>query len=75
MNKKKLIRRGIKGQLWSRDKVIFKNDLILKPLSCLFIAQAMHMKLSLLRSSHRGSVEMNPTSIHDVMGSIPGLTQ
>ena len=27
------------------------------------------------RSSHRGSVEMNPTSIHEDAGSIPGLTQ
>ena len=28
-----------------------------------------------VRSSHRGSVETNPTSIHDDAGSIPGLAQ
>ena len=27
------------------------------------------------RSSHSGSVEMNPTSIHKDAGSIPGLAQ
>ena len=27
------------------------------------------------RSFHQGSVVMNPTSIHEDMGSIPGLTQ
>ena len=27
------------------------------------------------RSSHHSSVEMNPTSIHEDVGSIPGLTQ
>ena len=27
------------------------------------------------RSSHRGSALMNPTSIHENTGSIPGLTQ
>ena len=26
-------------------------------------------------SSHRGTAETNPTSIHEVVGSIPGLTQ
>ena len=26
-------------------------------------------------SSHRGSVEKNPTSIHEDVGSIPGLSQ
>ena len=28
-----------------------------------------------LRSSHRGSAEMNPTSIHEDACSIPGLAQ
>ena len=27
------------------------------------------------RSSHCGAVERNPTSIHEVVGSIPGLAQ
>ena len=27
------------------------------------------------RSSHRGTVETNPTRNHEVVGSIPGLTQ
>ena len=27
------------------------------------------------RSSHCGAAEMNPTSIHEDAGSIPGLTQ
>ena len=31
-------------------------------------------ELSLL-SSHRGAAEMNPTGNHEVVGSIPGLTQ
>ena len=29
----------------------------------------------LFRSSRYGTVEMNPTSNHEVVGSIPGLTQ
>ena len=32
-------------------------------------------KCHLLRSSHRGSVEMNLTSIHEDKGFIPGLAQ
>ena len=28
-----------------------------------------------LRSSHHGSVEMNPTTIHEDTGSIPGLAR
>ena len=34
----------------------------------------INLKL-LLGVSHRGSAEMNPTSIQEDMGSIPGLTQ
>ena len=30
---------------------------------------------TLVRSSHRGSGVMNPTSIHEDVGSIPGLAQ
>ena len=30
-------------------------------------------KISVLRSSHHGAVERNPTSNHGVAGSIPGL--
>ena len=32
-------------------------------------------KIGAVGSSCCGSVEMNPTSIHEVAGSIPGLTQ
>ena len=34
---------------------------------------SFHLKLSHFRSSHRGSAEMNPNSIHEDEGSIPGL--
>ena len=30
---------------------------------------------NVIRSSHRGTVEMNPTRNHEVVGSIPGLAQ
>ena len=33
------------------------------------------LKLAPNRSSHRGSVEMNLTRIHEDVGSIPGLAQ
>ena len=33
------------------------------------------LKTAQRASSHRGSVEMNLTSIHEDAGSIPGLTQ
>ena len=32
-------------------------------------------KTTVSRSSHHGSAEMNLTSIHEIAGSIPGLTQ
>ena len=32
-------------------------------------------KKEVIRSSHSGSAETNPTSNHEVAGSIPGLTQ
>ena len=32
-------------------------------------------KIILIRSSHCGAVEMDPTRIHEVAGSIPGLAQ
>ena len=34
-----------------------------------------HLKKLIIESSHRGSAEMNLTSIHENAGSIPGLTQ
>ena len=37
-------------------------------------ARSMRLKRS-DRSSHPGSVEMNPTRKHEVVGSIPGLAQ
>ena len=33
------------------------------------------IKTSRCRSSHRGAAETNPTRNHEVVGSIPGLTQ
>ena len=30
---------------------------------------------NIIRRSHRGAAETNPTSIHEVAGSIPGLSQ
>ena len=35
----------------------------------------MTLKNKKIGSSHRGSVEMNPTGNHEVVGSIPGLVQ
>ena len=32
-------------------------------------------ELNIVGSPHRGAMEMNPTSIHEDVGSIPGLTQ
>ena len=37
--------------------------------------QCSKKKKSQFRSSHCGTAEMNPTSIHEGAGSIPGLTQ
>ena len=33
------------------------------------------VKVTFSRSSHPGTVEMNPTRNHEVAGSIPGLAQ
>ena len=33
------------------------------------------LKIKLKRSSHCGSMVVNPTGIHEDVGSIPGLTQ
>ena len=38
-------------------------------------AEKFFLKIVLARSSHRGSAEMNLTSIHEDAGSIPGITQ
>ena len=38
------------------------------------IESAWHTELS-LGSSHHGAAEMNPTSIHEDAGSVPGLAQ
>ena len=35
----------------------------------------LNVKYKTFSSSHGGSVEINPTSIHENMGSIPGLAQ
>ena len=37
--------------------------------------QGRGLRVNLGWSSHRGTVEMNPTRNHEVAGSIPGLTQ
>ena len=37
--------------------------------------EEMHFKNFSRRSSYRGSVVTSPTSIHEVQGLIPGLTQ
>ena len=38
-------------------------------------SKADHLLKKIFRSSHCGSAETNPTSIHEDMGSIPGLAQ
>ena len=40
-----------------------------------FEKQKITLKTNSIGSSHRGSVETNPTSIHRDVGSIPGLAQ
>ena len=35
----------------------------------------LDLKMTVLGSSHRGAVEMNPTSNHEGAGLIPGLAQ
>ena len=35
----------------------------------------IHINIYTPRDSHCGAVETNPTSIHDDVGSVPGLTQ
>ena len=43
---------------------------------CLFYGfQILTLELKLPQSSICGSVEMNPTSIHEDLGSLPGLAQ
>ena len=41
----------------------------------IYIYTYIILKTLHIRSSHRGSVVTNPTSIHKDMGSIPGLAQ
>ena len=45
------------------------------PLAWPLLQVASEPSLRRLRSSHRGSVETNLTSIHEDGGSIPGLAQ
>ena len=42
-----------------------------------FIHEIRHANLfkNFIGSSHRGTVETNPTRSHEVLGSIPGLAQ
>ena len=49
---------------------------LLSPSSRCFQKNAVHFTIkNKLGSSHCGSVVTNPTSIHENVGSIPGLTQ
>ena len=50
---------------------VFENSiLILTQVEILTLS-----KIQTTESSHRGSVVMNPTRIHDDLGSIPGFAQ
>ena len=39
------------------------------------LSLSLTLKIALLRSSHRGAAETNPTGNHEVVGSIPSLAQ
>ena len=39
------------------------------------LLELVWFQINLYHSSHRGSVETNPTRNHEVVGSVPGLTQ
>ena len=43
--------------------------------SRLLLAEVHVLKVKGQGSSHHGTVEMNPTSVHENVGSIPGLAQ
>ena len=44
-------------------------------ISSVYTEQILHVKHSITGGSCCGSVETNPTSIHEDVGSIPGLIQ
>ena len=37
--------------------------------------EVQHKEIQILKGSHRGAVETNPTGNHEVVGLIPGLAQ
>ena len=48
----------------------------LPPEICEYFHKDVHaLKMFIAGSSHCGSAEMNPSSIHEASGSIPALTQ
>ena len=51
------------------------HRLLFIPLEICNLCMYYLFKGSKSKSSHRGSVLMNPTSIHEEVGSIPGPTQ
>ena len=57
------------------DKCAVPSTFLLTLLQYLLIKKLLPVLNLTYRSSHRGSVEMNLTSIHEGAGSIPGLAQ
>ena len=65
----------ITAQLFQKD---FIHSVLraLPALSYSFLTVTLRfLGFKMLRSSHHGAAEMNPTSNHEVAGSIPGLDQ
>ena len=65
------------GQQFQRFQRLCLDHSLLKQLPGSAAVKGLHLKLvvSCFRSSRRGSAEINLTGNHDVVGSIPGLTQ
>ena len=61
--------------VWSsiQDKNLSKPSYI--PKTVVLPSAKPHLKISQLGSSCCSTLEMNPTGIHEVEGSIPGLAQ
>ena len=58
------------------EKIVIQKDACTPILiATLFTVTNIEMQISMDRSSRRGAVETNPTTNHEIAGSIPGLAQ
>ena len=60
---------------WYRDKRKRRDKYYCVYLYCIERSMETVLKLEKSGSSHCGTVEMNPTSIHEDVGSMPGFVQ